>query len=148
MGMSALPAAAAEDSPALHDATAEAVAKAASPHFHRPHPHGWWLISGVALIGLIVCASAAAILNSRERAMSLAEQQLQNLAFVLAAHATTTFEIIDRVEANLAERIAAAAITSPQDFEQKFAGHDTHLMLKDRKLGLPHVGAFTLVNAQ
>jgi diguanylate cyclase (GGDEF)-like protein len=148
MHTSALPAAAAEDSPALPDAKAEVVAKAASPHFHRPHPHGWWLISGVALIGLIVCASAAAILNSRERALSLAEQQLQNLAFVLAGHATTTFEIIDRVEANLAERIAAAAITSPQDFEQKFAGHDTHLMLKDRKLGLPHVGAFTLVNAQ
>src|ERR1043165_1136125 len=86
MHTSALPAAAAGDSPALPDAKAEVVAKAASPHFHRPHPHGWWLISGVALIGLIVCASIAAILNSRERALSLAEQQLQNLAFVLAAH--------------------------------------------------------------
>src|ERR1043166_2788999 len=148
MDMRALPAAGAEDSPTLPDAKGQAAAKVASPHIHRPHPHGWWVLSGVALIGLIVCASAAAILNSRERALSLAEQQLQNLAFVLAGHATTTFEIIDRVEANLAERIAAAAITSPQDFEQKFAGHDTHLMLKDRKLGLPHVGAFTLVNAQ
>src|SRR5690242_12416827 len=115
---------------------------------YRPRPRKWWLLSGVVLVGLIVCASVTAVLMSRERALTLAERQLQNLAFVLASQATTTFEIIDRVQANLAEQIAAAGIHSAEEFEQKFASRETHLTLKDKHIGLPHVGAFALVNAQ
>ena len=114
----------------------------------RPQPRRWWILSGIVLVGLIVCASAAAILNSRERALTNAERQLQNLAFVLASQATATFETIDRVQASLAEQIAAAGIRSPEEFEQKFTNIETHLMLNDKHLGLPHVGAFSLVNAE
>ena len=46
-------------------------------------------------------------------------EQLQNLAFVLAAQANTSFEIIDRVQASLAERIAATEIHSPEAFEKE-----------------------------
>jgi diguanylate cyclase (GGDEF)-like protein/PAS domain S-box-containing protein len=106
------------------------------------------MLSGILLIGLIACASIAAILNSRERALTLAERELQNLAFVLAAQASATFETIDRVQANLAERIAAAGISSADEFEQRFSNLEAHLMLRDKHIGLPHVGAFALANAE
>src|ERR1051325_5822224 len=138
----------AEGDAPLPSLMARAAAQAPLPGASRPHPRRWWMLSGVVLVGLIVCASAAAILNSRERALTTAERQLQNLAFVLASHATTTFEIIDRVHESLAEQIAAAGIRSAEEFEQKFTNIETHLMLKDKHLGLPHVGAFSLVNAK
>jgi diguanylate cyclase (GGDEF)-like protein/PAS domain S-box-containing protein len=144
----ATPAARADDDLPLPEAGPQAAAKGGLLHAYRPHPRKWWILSGVVLVGLIACASIAAILTSREQALTMGERQLQNLAFVLAAQANTSFEIIDRVEANLAERIAAAGISSPEEFEQKFANLETHLMLKDKHLGLPHVGAFTLVNAE
>ncbi|MEJ0074725.1 MAG: EAL domain-containing protein [Alphaproteobacteria bacterium] len=136
-----------EDAP-LPGLTARAGAPAALPGTSRPQPRRWWMLSGIVLVGLIVCASVAAILNSRERALTAAERQLQNLAFVLASQSTATFEIIDRVQGSLAEQIAAVGIHSAEEFEQKFTNLETHLMLKDKHLGLPHVGAFALVNAQ
>src|SRR3954465_12680849 len=99
-----------EDSPP--DLEAQAAAQAASPSTHRPQPRKWWVLSGIVLVGLIACASITAILTSRERALTLAEGQLQNLAVVLAAQASTTFEIIDRVQASLAEQIVATGIHS------------------------------------
>jgi len=137
-----------EEDASLPGVMARAAARAAFPVTLRPHPRRWGILSGCLLVGLIVCASVAAILNSRERALTSAESQLQNLASVLASQATTTFEVIDRVQASLAEQIAAAGIHSAEEFEQKFANFETHLMLKDKHLGLPHVGAFSLVNAQ
>jgi diguanylate cyclase (GGDEF)-like protein/PAS domain S-box-containing protein len=148
MDMRATPATRADDDPQLPEAELEAAARAALPHAYRPQPRKWWMLSGIVLVGLIVCGSIAAILASRERALTLAERQLQNLALVLAAQATTTFEIIDRVQTSLVEQIVTAGIRSPEEFEQKFSTFETHLMLKDKHLGLPHVGAFTLVNAQ
>jgi diguanylate cyclase (GGDEF)-like protein/PAS domain S-box-containing protein len=123
-------------------------ASVALSQIYRPQPRKWWMLSGIVLVGLILCASIAAILMSRERALTLAERQLQNLAFVLASQATTTFEIIDRVQLSLAEQIATTGIHSAEEFEQKFTNRETHVMLKDKHLGLPHVGAFALVNAE
>ena len=140
------PAARADEGPRLPEL--EAAADAVSSAIYRPHPRKWWMLSGIVLIGLIVCASIAAALMSRERALTLAEGQLQNLAFVLASQAGATFETIDRVEASLAERMTAAGLSSPEEFERKFSDIDTHLMLADKHLGLPHVAAFALVNAR
>src|ERR1043165_1069046 len=129
----------AEEEAPLPSQMARAAAQAALAGIARPHPRRWWVISGLVLVGLIVCASAAAILNSRERALTTAERQLQNLAVVLASQAATTFEIIDRVQASLAEQIVAAGIHSAEEFEQKFTNIETHVMLKDKHIGLPHV---------
>ena len=148
MVMRATPAARADDDLRLPGAELPAGAKASLPHAHRPQPRQWWVLSGIVLASLIACASIAAILSSRERALTLAERQLQNLAFVLASQATAKFETIDRVQASLAERIAASGPSSPEEFEERFANLETHLMLADKHLGLPYIGAFALVSAQ
>src|ERR1041385_9044161 len=148
MKMGATVVAGGREDASLPGLAARAAAHPALAGTSRPQPRRWWILSGIVLVGLIVCASLAAILNSRERALTNAERQLQNLAFVLASQATATFETIDRVQASLVEQIAAAGIHSAQEFEEKFTNIETHLMLKDKHLGLPHVGAFSLVNAE
>jgi len=140
------PAARAEEDPPLPDMRPAAAAAALLPY--RPEPGKWWVLSGIVLVGLIVCVSIAAVLMSRERALTLAERQLQNLSFVLASQATATFETIARVQASLAERITAMGLSTPEDFERNFGTIETHMMLADKHLGLPHVGAFALVNAR
>jgi diguanylate cyclase (GGDEF)-like protein len=147
MKLGATAAARADEDAPLPGLAARAAAPAASGA-SRPRPRRWWMLSGIVLVGLIACASIAAILASRERALTLAERQLQNLAFVLAAQATATFETIDRVQASLAERIVANGLSSAREFEERFANLETHLMLADKHLGLPHVAAFALVNAR
>jgi diguanylate cyclase (GGDEF)-like protein/PAS domain S-box-containing protein len=114
----------------------------------RPRLIGWWILCGFCLIAIIAVGTAMAILNSRDRALTLAQRELQNMAFVLAARTNSTFEIIERVHTNLIERIHSPGIASSEDFERKFSGFDVHLMLKDKHLGLPEVGTFTLINAQ
>jgi diguanylate cyclase (GGDEF)-like protein len=109
---------------------------------------GWSIASAIVLIAIIAIAAGASIFQSYERAIERAERELQNTSFVLAAKIDSTFEVIERVQANVMERIDAARVSSSADFEQRFSGYDTHLMLKDKLLGLSHVGTFTLVNAE
>jgi hypothetical protein len=111
----------------------------------RPRLIGW-TAAAAGLIAAIALASVAAIINARERALELAKRELGNTSFVLAARIESTFENIERVQTALAERIQAA-IRSNADFGQEFSGRDVHLMLQDKHLGLPHVGSFTLVDA-
>ena len=106
---------------------------------------GWWIAAAACLIAIIAIAAGLAIFNSRERAIELAERELANTSLVLAARLDSTFEMIERVQTSLAERIQG--LRSSAELEEKHSGYDAHLLLKDKHLGLPHVGTFTLVNA-
>jgi diguanylate cyclase (GGDEF)-like protein/PAS domain S-box-containing protein len=107
----------------------------------------WWISGGIGLVAIIALGTAAAILTAHGNAVSLAQRELQNMAFVLAARANSEFEAIERVQTNLIERIEEN-LGLPEDFERKFSGSDVHGMLKEKHLGLPYVGAFSLLNAQ
>ena len=107
----------------------------------------WWISGGIGLVAIIALGTAAAILTAHGSAVSLAQRELQNMAFVLAARANSEFEAIERVQTNLIERIEEN-LDLPEDFERKFSGSDVHGMLKEKHLGLPYVGAFSLLDAQ
>jgi diguanylate cyclase (GGDEF)-like protein/PAS domain S-box-containing protein len=107
----------------------------------------WWISGGIGLVAIIALGTAAAILTAHGSAVSLAQRELQNMAFVLAARANSEFEAIERVQTNLIERIEEN-LGLPEDFERKFSGSDVHGMLKEKHLGLPYVGAFSLLDAQ
>src|SRR5438067_10702298 len=88
----------------------------------------WWISGGIGLVAIIVLGTAAAILSARGSAVSLAQRELQNMAFVLAARANSEFEAIERVQSNLIERIEEN-LGLPEDFERKYSGNDVHGML-------------------
>jgi len=107
-----------------------------------------FIIAGAAtLIVAIACGTASMISNVRDRALIDNERELQNIALVLAAQTDRLFEAAERVQIDLIERFAARGIGSSEDFERKLSGHDVHLILKDKIVGLPHVGTFSLFNA-
>src|SRR3954469_1665837 len=107
----------------------------------------WWISGGVGLVAIIALGTATAILTAHRNAVSLAQRELQNMAFVLAARANSEFDSIARVQSNLVGRLEEG-LASPADFQRKFSGFDVHEILKERHLGLPYVGAFSLVDAE
>jgi diguanylate cyclase (GGDEF)-like protein/PAS domain S-box-containing protein len=131
-----------------HRARADEFGLAAAPAPSRARLVAWWIASAAGLIAVIAVATGVAILKSRDHALERAERELQNMSFVLAAKIDSTFETIERVQTSLVDRIEAAQPVSSGDFERQFSSHDIHLLLKDKHLGLPHVGTFTLVNAE
>ena len=106
------------------------------------------IVCGIALVAAIVLGTAITIFNSRDRALAGRERELQNIALILADQTDRVFEAAERVQINLIERMQALGIGSGEDFERKMSGYDIHLMLKDKIVGLPHIGTFTLINAQ
>jgi diguanylate cyclase (GGDEF)-like protein/PAS domain S-box-containing protein len=109
----------------------------------------WAVLScGVVLIAAIVSGTAIAILSLHDRELAHAEREMKNIALILAANTNNTFEKIERVQTSLVEKIQELGIARGDDFEQKMSGYDAHLMLNEKILGLPHVGSFTLINAQ
>src|SRR3954469_21687307 len=107
----------------------------------------WWIGSGVGLVAIIALGTATAILAAHRNAVSLAQRELQNMAFVLAARANSEFNSIERVQRNLVERLEQS-LASRADFERKFSGADVHEMLGEKRLGLPYVGALSLVDSE
>ena len=106
----------------------------------------WWICGGAGLIAIIALGTAGAILTAHRNAVSLAQRELQNMAFVLAARANSEFDAIERVQRNLIERFEEG-LASAGEFERKFSGTDVHAMLNEKHLGLPYIGAFSLVDA-
>ena len=114
----------------------------------RVRPVKWLTLCAATLIAAIVAATAGMIYTARERVLTNEERELKNIALVLAAQIDHVFEAAERVQIDLVERFRALGVTSSEDFERRMSGRDVHQMLRDKIIGLPHVGTFTLVNAR
>ena len=120
----------------------------ATPGKVRSRPITLLIVCATLLIAAIAFGTATMIFNLRDRVLTNNERELQNIALVVAAQTDRIFEAAERVQTNLIERVEALGIASSEDFERKMSGYDVHQILKDRIVGLPHVGTFTLVNAE
>jgi diguanylate cyclase (GGDEF)-like protein/PAS domain S-box-containing protein len=114
----------------------------------RSRPIKLLVLCAAALIGAVVLGTAGMIFNARERLLTNEERELQNIALVLAAQIDHIFEAAERVQIDMIERFRVLGISSSEDFERRMSSYDVHEMLRDKIVGLPHVGTFTLVNAE
>jgi hypothetical protein len=105
------------------------------------------IISGVLLIAATVLATGALVMHFRNQALAESGRELTNTALILAEQVDRTFESLELVQASLIERIRSLGIETSEDYAQRMASRDVHLMLKDKISGLPHVGAVVLVGA-
>jgi diguanylate cyclase (GGDEF)-like protein len=111
------------------------------------HPILLLTLSGIFLIALVIATIALILSNLRERAIVEAKQQLLTTATVLAKHAARDFQALELVETGLIERMETFAIVSDDLYARAMAGHDIHLMLKDKVSGFPHIDAVMLIGA-
>jgi len=105
------------------------------------------LYVGIALVVLLLIASnAAVILYLRESDLLQQEDRLKNLSLILAEQANRSFEAVDLVASRLAEMVATEGVNNGASFDQKMAGHDVHLLLRERMTGLPVLDAITVIS--
>ena len=127
--------------------SANVASRLVPPAKARSRPIPFLIVAAATLIAVVAFGTATIIFNLRNRALIGNERELQNIALVLAAQTDRIFEAAERVQVDLIERFEARGITSSEDFERKLSGYDVHLTLKDKIVGLPHVGTFSLFNA-
>jgi hypothetical protein len=118
-----------------------------APRKARARPITLLVAGAAALIAAVAFGTAVTIVNLRDMALTNSQRELRNITLVLAAQTDRIFEAAERVQIDLIERFEARGIASSEEFERSLSGHDVHLMLKDKIVGLPHIGTFTLFNA-
>lgn len=98
--------------------------------------------------GAVAIMIALSLSNLHKRVIADKERELQNTAFVLAEQMDRAFQALELVQNSLTERMQSLGIASSEELERRMSGHDTHLMLKDKISGLPHVEAVAIANAE
>src|SRR5260221_14614606 len=95
-----------------------------------------------ALLG----GSAGIILRLRGSELRGEEREVANLSVTLAEEADRSFQSLDLVLSNLAERMTAEGITDADSFERRMAGQDVSLRLRDKIVGMPQIAAVNLLD--
>lgn len=106
------------------------------------------IFGSLLLIAVIAVATTFVLFNLYNRVIADSERELQTIALVLAEQADRQFQAVELVQTALIERIQSLEITSSDDFERKLSGSDVHQMLKEKIVGLQHVGALVLINSR
>jgi signal transduction histidine kinase len=100
------------------------------------------------LILVLLATNAAVILHLRESAMLEEEKQLKNLSLTLAEQADRSFQSVDLLISSITEGIVAQGVTDDASFSRKMAGHDIHLLLREKISGIPQLDAVTVISRE
>jgi diguanylate cyclase (GGDEF)-like protein len=105
------------------------------------------LYIGTALLILVLLsATAAVLLHLRKTEVVDQENRLKNLSLILAEQAERSFESVDLIISNVAERVATEGVTDSESFNQKMAGYDVYLLLREKITGVSQLSAVNLIN--
>jgi diguanylate cyclase (GGDEF)-like protein len=96
------------------------------------------------LILVLLTTNAAVILHLREHELLHEQDQMATFSLILAEQADRSFESVDLVISNIAERIAADGVTDSISFNQKMSGHDIFVLLQEKITEVPQLDAIVL----
>lgn len=105
------------------------------------------VVSGIFLIAIIVASTWILVSHLLDRAIAVAERESSNITMVLAEHTDQAFQVMELAQISVIERMRALGVDSRDKFEGALSTHDTHLMLKDKIAGLPHVDGIAIFDA-
>jgi diguanylate cyclase (GGDEF)-like protein len=101
----------------------------------------------VGLIATVVVTVVLILSHLRAHAIAEDEQQRLTTANVLAKQAARDFQALELVEINLIEWMETVAIVSSDLYRHEMAGHDVHLMLREKMNGLPLIDDLVMIDA-
>jgi signal transduction histidine kinase/CheY-like chemotaxis protein/HPt (histidine-containing phosphotransfer) domain-containing protein len=108
----------------------------------------WSLVIGGILLAVAIDAGAGIFLvQQRTRALEASEREIASFATILGRQIERDFQSLEFVENGLIDQFKAMKIETPEDYTLHLSGSNTHNLLKEKALSLPHVGAITLINA-
>jgi len=100
----------------------------------------------ILLIVVLLGTNAAVILDLRKSELLHEEDQLKNLSLVLAEQADRSFQSVDLVISSVSDEMTAEGVTDAASFDRIMAGHDIHLLLREKKVGVAQLDAVTVIN--
>jgi signal transduction histidine kinase len=119
-----------------------------SPPNSRYSPLGLIYVGTALLIVVLLAINVGLIVHLRESELADEGEQLARLSLVLAEEADRSFQSVDLVISSIAGRIEAEGVSDSASFQQKMAGQDLYLLLREKISGLPQLDAVIVVNNQ
>jgi len=114
----------------------------------RPGAIQWLILSAAALVIAITLGTGYFAMQYRERALDVAERELNNSALLLSRHFDQQLLDLQHVQEDVVASMRADGVHTADDFESKMSTLSAHEMLRTKLSVLPHVGALNLWSAR
>ena len=108
----------------------------------------WLVLCGAGLVITITLGTAYFAQHFRERALDVAERELNNTALLLSRHFDQQLGDLQHVHDEVVSYTQAGNIDTPDEFEASMSTLSAHEMLRGKLAALPHVGGLNLFNAK
>src|SRR6266702_2027760 len=108
----------------------------------------WLILCAAGLVIAIMLGTGYFALQFRERALEVAERELNNSALLLSRHFDQQLGDLQHVHDDVVSFMRADGVDTSDDFEKKMSTLSAHEMLRSKLAALPHVGALNLFNAK
>src|SRR5882672_11233903 len=108
----------------------------------------WLVLCAAGLVIAITLGTAYFALQFRERALEVAERELNNTALLLSRHFDQQLGDLQHVHEDVVGYLRADGVDTPDEFEKKMSTLSAHEMLRVKLAVLPHVGGLNLFNAK
>jgi diguanylate cyclase (GGDEF)-like protein len=104
----------------------------------------WLILSAAAIVIAIMLGTGYFAMQYRERALEVAERELNNSALLLSRHFDQQLLDLQHVQEDVVTSMGADGVHTADDFESKMSTLSAHEMLRAKLSVLPHVGALNL----
>jgi diguanylate cyclase (GGDEF)-like protein len=108
----------------------------------------WLILSAATLVIAIMLGTGYFAMQYRERALDVAERELNNHALLLSRHFDQQLLDLQHVQEDVVTTLRADGVHTADDFESKMSTLSAHEMLRTKLSVLPHVGALNLWSAK
>ena len=108
----------------------------------------WLILSAAVLVIAIMLGTGYFAMQYRERALEVAERELNNSALLLSRHFDQQLLDLQHVQEDVVTGLRADGVHTADDFESKMSTLSAHEMLRTKLSVLPHVGALNLWSAK
>jgi diguanylate cyclase (GGDEF)-like protein len=108
----------------------------------------WLVLCAAALVMAIALGTGYLVLQFRERALEVAERELNNSALLLSRHFDQQLSDLQRVHDDVVSYMQTGEIDTADEFERQMSLLSAHEMLRARLSVLPHVGGISLFNTK
>src|SRR6478672_11525740 len=108
----------------------------------------WLILCAAGLVLAIMAGTGYLALQFRERALEVAERELNNTALLLSRHFDQQLSDLQHVHDDVVNFMRADGVDTADEFEKKMSTLSAHEMLRSKLAALPHVGALNLWSAK
>jgi diguanylate cyclase (GGDEF)-like protein len=108
----------------------------------------WLILCAAGLVIAIMLGTGYFALQFRERALEVAERELNNSALLLSRHFDQQLSDLQHVHDDVVGNLRADGVNTADEFERKMSTLSAHEMLRAKLAVLPHVGGLNLFNAK